>query len=177
MAEQPTAIYLGVFSRAEQRVLAAISRAMADDGGRCVATLAMLARNAGASRTTARNAINRAVAIGLLAKIERRSYCAPSLPNILMMGRPQPHAGVALSPLELPEQTEAGLTGFRTIQVCPKDLRALPGHPEPAVSWHSGFRGGAHARRKATPVHHAARWHGRSRRGRSRRVSCRPSGS
>jgi hypothetical protein len=22
-------------------------------------------------------------------------------------------------------------------------LRALPGHPEPAVSWHSGFRGGA----------------------------------
>src|SRR2546429_5671628 len=34
---------------------------------------------------------------------------------------------------------------FRTIQVYPKDLRALPGHPEPAVSWHSGFRGGAHA--------------------------------
>ena len=27
---------------------------------------------------------------------------------------------------------------FRTIQVYPKDLRALPGHPEPAVSWHSG---------------------------------------
>src|SRR5262249_32789906 len=24
--------------------------------------------------------------------------------------------------------------------VYPKDLRALPGHPEPAVSWHSGFR-------------------------------------
>jgi hypothetical protein len=24
---------------------------------------------------------------------------------------------------------------FRTIQVFPKDLRALPGHPEPAVSW------------------------------------------
>jgi hypothetical protein len=24
-------------------------------------------------------------------------------------------------------------------QVYPKDLRALPGHPEPAVSWHSGF--------------------------------------
>ena len=22
----------------------------------------------------------------------------------------------------------------------PKDLRVLPGHPEPAVSWHSGFR-------------------------------------
>src|SRR5262249_6858417 len=30
-------------------------------------------------------------------------------------------------------------------------------HPEPAVSWHSGFRRGAHARRKATPFHHAAR--------------------
>src|SRR5262249_56489985 len=35
---------------------------------------------------------------------------------------------------------------FRTIQVYPKDLRALPRHPEPAVSWHGGFRGGAHAR-------------------------------
>src|SRR5262249_6609388 len=44
---------------------------------------------------------------------------------------------------------------FRTIQVCPKDLRALPRHPEPAVSWHSGFRGGAHARPKTTPVPHA----------------------
>ena len=32
---------------------------------------------------------------------------------------------------------------FRTFQVCPKDLRALPVHPEPAVSWHSGLRGGA----------------------------------
>src|SRR5215831_3065196 len=31
---------------------------------------------------------------------------------------------------------------FRTIQVYPKDLRVLPGHPEPAVSWHSGFRRG-----------------------------------
>ena len=33
---------LGVFSRAEQRVLQAILRAIAQDGGRCVATLAML---------------------------------------------------------------------------------------------------------------------------------------
>src|SRR5262245_8441317 len=48
-------------------------------------------------------------------------------------------------------------TRFRTIQVSPKDLRALPRHPGPAVSWHSGFRGGAHARSKTTPVHHAAR--------------------
>jgi len=36
----------------------------------------------------------------------------------------------------------------------------LPGHPEPAVSWHSGFREGAHARPKTTPVHHAAKWGG-----------------
>src|SRR5213592_3604924 len=49
---------------------------------------------------------------------------------------------------------------FRTIQVYPKDLRALPGHPEPAVSWHSGFRGGAHARPKATRVPHAVRRRG-----------------
>src|SRR5215475_7098091 len=50
------------------------------------------------------------------------------------------------------------LAGFRTIQVYPKDLPALPVHPEPAVSWHSGFRGGAHARPQTTPVHHATRW-------------------
>jgi len=46
MAEQPvnlsTAIYLGVFSRAEQRVVQAIFKAIAEGGGRCVATLAML---------------------------------------------------------------------------------------------------------------------------------------
>jgi hypothetical protein len=35
---------------------------------------------------------------------------------------------------------------FRTIQAYPKDLRALPEHPKSAVSWHGGFRGGAHAR-------------------------------
>src|SRR5262249_38085506 len=50
---------------------------------------------------------------------------------------------------------------FRTFQICAKDLRALPGHPEPAVSWHSGFRRGAHARHKTTPVSHAARRRGR----------------
>ena len=48
MAEQPvnlsTVLYLGVFSRAEQRVLQAIFKAIAEGGGRCVATLAMLAR-------------------------------------------------------------------------------------------------------------------------------------
>ena len=37
---------------------------------------------------------------------------------------------------------------FRTIQDCPKDLRLFPPHPEPALSWHSGFRERAHARHK-----------------------------
>jgi len=77
MAEQPvnlsTAIYLGVFSRAEQRVLQAIFKAIAEGGGRCVATLAMLARDSNTSKSTTRNAITRAVEIGLLEKMERRS--------------------------------------------------------------------------------------------------------
>jgi hypothetical protein len=87
MAEQrvnlSTAIYLGVFSRAEQRVLQAIFKAIAEDGGRCVATLAMLARDSNTSKSTTRNAIARAVEIGLLEKMERRSSCAVSLPNVL----------------------------------------------------------------------------------------------
>jgi hypothetical protein len=62
--------------------------------------------------------------------------------------------------VSIQEAAEAGLIGFRTFQVCAKDLRALPGHPEPALSWHSGFRGGAHVRPKTTPVHHAARRRG-----------------
>jgi hypothetical protein len=32
---------------------------------------------------------------------------------------------------------------FKTIQVCPKDIGAHPGHAEPAISWHSGFREGS----------------------------------
>jgi hypothetical protein len=87
MAEHPvnlsTAIYLGVFSRAEQRVLQAIFKAIAEGGGRCVATLAMLARGSNTSKSTTRNAIARAVEIGLLEKMERRSSCAVSLPNVL----------------------------------------------------------------------------------------------
>ena len=87
MTEQPinvsTAIYMGVFSRAEQRVLQAIFKAIAESGGKCVATLAMLARDSKTSRPTTRNAITRAVEIGLLEKMERRSFCAISLPNIL----------------------------------------------------------------------------------------------
>jgi hypothetical protein len=81
-----TAIYLGVFSRAEQRVLQAIFKAIAEGGGRCVATLATLARDSNTSKSTTRNAIAQAVAIGLLEKTERRSYCAVSLPNILTYG-------------------------------------------------------------------------------------------
>jgi hypothetical protein len=71
VAEQPvnlpTAIYLGVFSRAEQRVLQSIFKAIADGG--------------------TRNAITRVAAIGLLEKTECRSYCAVSLPDILSYGK------------------------------------------------------------------------------------------
>jgi hypothetical protein len=96
MAEQPinlsTAIYLGVFSRAEQRVLQAIFEAIAEGRGKCIATLEMLARDSNTSKSTTRNAIARAVAIGLLEKTERRSYCAVSLPNILTYGKPDKRA-------------------------------------------------------------------------------------
>ena len=90
MAEQPvnltTVLYLGVFSRAEQRVLQAVFKAIAKGSGRCVATLATLARDSNTSKSTTRNAIAQAVAIGLLKKTERRLYCAVSLPNILTYG-------------------------------------------------------------------------------------------
>jgi hypothetical protein len=96
MAEQPlnleNAVYLGVFSRAEKRVLQAIFRAIAEARGRCTATLAMLARDSNTSKSTTRNAIARAVEIGLLEKTERRSYCAVSLPNILTYGKPDTRA-------------------------------------------------------------------------------------
>jgi hypothetical protein len=100
MAEQPinlsTTIYLGVFSRAEQRVLQAIFKAIAEGGGECVATLTTLARDSNTSKSTTRNAIARAVAIGLLEKTERRCHCAVSLPNILTYGQPdRPAAQVA----------------------------------------------------------------------------------
>jgi len=83
MTQQPvnpsTAIYLGVFSRAEQRVLQAIFRAIAEGGGTCAATVTMLARDSNTSKATTRNAIIRAVETGLLEKTERRSYCYLSL--------------------------------------------------------------------------------------------------
>ena len=90
MVEQPvdlpTAIYLGVFSRAEQRVLQAIFKAIAEGGGRCVATLARLARDSNTSKPTTRNAIAQAVAIGLLAKDRAPLLLRGSLPNILSYG-------------------------------------------------------------------------------------------
>jgi len=99
MAEQSvnlsTAIYLGIFSRAEQRVLQAIFKAIAEGGGRCVATLAMLARESNTSKSTTRNAIAQAVAIGLLEKTERRPYCAVSLPNILNYDNRKPRLEIA----------------------------------------------------------------------------------
>ena len=65
MAEQPvnlsTVLYLGVFSRAEQRVLQAIFKGIAEGSGRCVATLARLARDSNTSKSTTRNAITQAV--------------------------------------------------------------------------------------------------------------------
>ena len=67
--------------------LQAIFKAIAEGNGRCVATLAMLARDSNTSKSTTRNAIAQAVAIGLLKKTERRSYCAVSLPNILTYGK------------------------------------------------------------------------------------------
>jgi hypothetical protein len=96
MTKQPvnltTALCLGVFSRAEQRVLQAIFKAIAESDGECVATLATLAHDSNTSKSTTRNAIARAVAIGLLEKTERRCHCAVSLPNILTYGKPDKRA-------------------------------------------------------------------------------------
>jgi hypothetical protein len=90
MSEQPVNLpmtHFGVFSRAEQRVLQTIFKAIAERGGRCDATLTMLARDSNTSKSTTRNAITQAVEIGILEKIERRSDCAVSLPNVLTYGK------------------------------------------------------------------------------------------
>jgi hypothetical protein len=63
---QPVNLPLGEFSRTEQRVLQSIFKAVAEGGGRCVATLEMLARDSNTSKPTARKAIARAVEFGLL---------------------------------------------------------------------------------------------------------------
>jgi hypothetical protein len=64
-----------------------IFKEIAEGAGSCAATLAMIARDSNTSKSTTRNAIAQAVAIGLLKKTERRSYCAISLPNILSYGQ------------------------------------------------------------------------------------------
>jgi hypothetical protein len=101
MTEQPvnlsTAIYLGVFSRAEQRVLQAIFKAMAEGCGECVATLAMLARDSNTSKSTTRNAITQAVEIGLLEKTERLPTTSGAS-VALRMSEPAPVCRAARSP-------------------------------------------------------------------------------
>jgi hypothetical protein len=65
---------LSVFSRTEQRVLQSIFEAIVDGGGCCVATLETVARASNTNRTTTRNAIARAVGIGLLKETDCGSY-------------------------------------------------------------------------------------------------------
>ena len=131
MAEQPvnlsTVLYLGVFSRAEQRVLQAIFKGIAEGSGRCVATLARLARDSNTSKSTTRNAIAQAVAIGLLKKTERRSQCAVSLPNILSYGEALSSARDLMT-----LQKDHRLTS-RTEDLAPLTRRAMPlfGNPKP----------------------------------------------
>ena len=85
MAEQPvnlsTVIYLGVFSRAEQRVLQVIFKEIAEGGGSGATSLAMIARDSNTSRSTTRNAIAQTVAIGVLKKTERRFIAQSHFPT------------------------------------------------------------------------------------------------
>ena len=90
MTEQPVnlpaAIYLGVFSRAEQRVLQATSRQLR----KMAADVSLPSRGSPATRTPANQPramrSPKRFAVGLLKKTERRSCCAVSLPNILSYG-------------------------------------------------------------------------------------------
>src|SRR5262245_38657420 len=82
MAEQPvnlsTVLYLVVFSRGEPSHLQG-------DCGR-LRQMSRHPRPRHTSKSTTHNVIARALAIGLLEKTERRSYCAVSLPNNLTYG-------------------------------------------------------------------------------------------
>jgi DNA-binding IclR family transcriptional regulator len=124
MAEQSvnlsTVLYLGVFSRAEQRVLQAIFKGIAEGSGRCAATLARLARDSNTSKSTTRNAITQAVAIGLLKKTERRSDYAVSLPNILTYGE------ATSSARDLMTLQKDHLLTSRTEDLAPLTRRAMP---------------------------------------------------
>ena len=66
-----TALPFGIFSRTEQRVLHVIFKAIADGDGCCAASLAALANASNTSRATGRNAIARAVGIGMLRETEQ----------------------------------------------------------------------------------------------------------
>ena len=74
-------LHLGIFSSAEQYVLQAIHKAIADGGGRCVATVAALARDSGTSIRTVGNTVAQAVRLGIIEKQERRRYSVLSLPK------------------------------------------------------------------------------------------------
>jgi hypothetical protein len=80
-------LHLGIFSRAEQRVLQAIFKAIVDGSGQCVATVAALARDSGTSKRNVGNTVAQAVRLGIIEKQERRRYSALSLPNILTCGQ------------------------------------------------------------------------------------------
>ena len=91
MAEQPvnlsTVLYLGVFSRAEQRSsYKPSSRRLLKVTADVSLPSQCSPASSNTSKSTTRNAIAQAIAIGLLKKTERRSYCAVSLPNILTYG-------------------------------------------------------------------------------------------
>jgi hypothetical protein len=66
--------WLPLAPSASSAVLQAIFKAIEDGDGCCVATLATLARASNTSKTTTRNAIARAVAIGMLEETEPGSY-------------------------------------------------------------------------------------------------------
>jgi hypothetical protein len=70
---QPVNLLLGVFSRAEQRVLQSIFKETAVGGGRCVATLETLARNSNTSKSSAQH--DRRAVKWPARKTERR-YCS-----------------------------------------------------------------------------------------------------
>src|SRR5262245_16065995 len=112
MAEQPvnlsTVIYLGVFSRAEQRVLQVIFKEIAEGGGSCANTLATIARDSNTSKSTTRNAIAQAVAIGLLEKTERRSYRAVSLPKMQAQSRAPEDVIMRTTALPVEQRTSRG---------------------------------------------------------------------
>ena len=84
---QPVNLPLGVFSRAEQQVLQAIFKAIAEGGGRCIATLEMLARDSNTGKTTTRNAIAPRSRNRPSRKDRAPLHCAVSLPNVLSPGK------------------------------------------------------------------------------------------